>query len=85
MYKFALIASVLTTVVLTTVPVTAQQGRDIDVRIGQSPNNRWNNDFDRNRHRRHSYENGIGHCRMVTIQIQRDDGRVMTRRERRCD
>ena len=26
-----------------------------------------------------------GRCRMVTTTIQRDDGRTITRRERRCD
>jgi hypothetical protein len=62
----------------------------VDVRIGE--------DRDRYRYRRDRDSDvtvGIGtrgvtvgprrDCRMVTTTIQRDDGRTITRRERRCD
>jgi hypothetical protein len=75
--------------VLTTVPVTTPvKAQGLDVQIGR----------DRDRYddrRRDDYTVGIGpggvtvgprqHCRTVTTRIERDDGRMVTRRERRCD
>ncbi|HYT40815.1 MAG TPA: hypothetical protein VEP90_00585 [Methylomirabilota bacterium] len=85
MYKFALIASVLTTVVFTTVPVVTTQAQGFDFHIGPSNRNFDRDDY-RDQNRQHR-ERGlaIGHCRMVTVTVQRDDGRTITRRERRCD
>jgi hypothetical protein len=88
MMKIAFIAAaavaVLTTAPLT-IPVKAQ---GVDVQLGR--------DRDDYRDRRHNdYTVGIGpggvtvgprrNCRMVTTTIERDDGRMITRKERRCD
>ena len=83
-------ALALTTAPLAT-PSKAQEIKtaQVDIQIGR----------DRDRYDRRRYDNdatvGIGpggvtigprgHCRMVTTTIQRDDGRTITRRERRCD
>jgi hypothetical protein len=75
--------------VLTTAPViTPANAQGVDVQLGR--------DRDRDYDRRHNdYAVGIGpggisvgprqRCRMVTTTIERDDGRMITRRERRCD
>ena len=73
---------------LTTAPLTIPtKAQGIDVQVGR----------DRGRYddRRNDYTVGIGpggvivgprhHCRTVTTRIERDDGRMITRRERRCD
>ena len=87
-------AVMLTTAPLAT-PAKAQElkmAQGIDVQIGRDRYDR----YDRDRRRDDSDATvGIGpggvtigprqHCRMVTTTIQRDDGRTITRRERRCD
>jgi hypothetical protein len=97
MLKIALaVAAAAAALTLTTAPLaTPSKAQDlktaqVDVQIGRDRYDR----YDRRR-----YDNdatvGIGpggvtigprgHCRMVTTTIQRDDGRTITRRERRCD
>jgi hypothetical protein len=65
----------------------------VDVQIGRDRYDRSDR-YDRDR-RRDDATVGIGpggvtigprqHCRMETTTIQRDDGRTITRKERRCD
>jgi hypothetical protein len=89
MMKIAFVAAaalaVLTTAPLT-IPVKAQ---GVDVQLGRDRDDTY-------RHRRDSDVTvGIGpggvtvgprrNCRMVTTTIERDDGRMITRKERRCD
>ena len=76
-----------------TVPAKAQSlkmAQGVDVQLGRDRD-------DRDRRRRHDSDVTIGvgpggvtvgprqHCRTVTTRIERDDGRMITRRERRCD
>jgi hypothetical protein len=88
MMKIAFIAAAAVAV-LTTAPVTTPaKAQGVDVQIGR----------DRDRYddrRRNDYTVGIGpggvtvgprqRCRMVTTTVERDDGRMITRKERRCD
>jgi hypothetical protein len=76
-----------------TVPAKAQNpkmAQGVDVQIGRDRD-------DRDRRRRGDSDAAIGvgpggvtvgprqNCRMVTTTVQRDDGRTVTRKERRCD
>jgi hypothetical protein len=81
--------------VLTTAPVTTPaKAQGIDVQIGRDRYDRYDDRYDRDR-RRNDYTVGVGpggvtvgprqRCRMVTTTVERDDGRSVTRRERRCD
>jgi hypothetical protein len=76
------------------VPAKAQElkmAQGVDVRIGRD---RDRDDYYRSRRDR-DVTVGIGpggvtvgprrNCRMVTTTVERDDGRMITRRERRCD
>ena len=68
--------------------VKVAQGADVQIR-------RDRDDRDRRRHEEPDVTVGIGpggvtvgprqRCRTVTTTIERDDGRVVTRKERRCD
>ena len=92
-------AAVLTAGPLAT-PAKAQgnnQGvkiaQGVDVQIGRDRDDR----YDRRDRRRYDSDTTVGigpggvtigprqRCRMVTTTIERDDGRTVTRRERRCD
>jgi hypothetical protein len=87
-------AALLTTTPLVT-PAKAQgvkMAQGVDVQVGRDRDDR----YDRDRRRYNSDTTvGIGpggitvgprqRCRMVTTTIERDDGRRITRRERRCD
>src|SRR6266478_2850223 len=98
MMKIAFVAAaalaVLTTAPLT-IPVKAQgvdvpvKAQGVDVQLGRDRDDSY-------RHRRDSDVTvGIGpggvtvgprrNCRMVTTTVERDDGRMITRKERRCD
>jgi hypothetical protein len=94
MMKIAFVAAAAVAV-LTTAPVTTPaKAQGIDVQIGRDRYDRYDDRYDRDR-RRDDYTVGIGpggvtvgprqHCRTVTTRIERDDGRMITRRERRCD
>jgi len=89
-------AAVLTTAPFLT-PAKAQglkMAQGVDVQIGRDRDDRY--DYDRDR-RRYNYDTTVGvgpggvtvgprqRCRMETTTIERDDGRRITRRERRCD
>jgi len=95
-FAVAAAAAVLTTAPLVT-PAKSQgvkiaQG-GVDVQIGRDREDSYDRD------RRRGYDSdatvGIGpggvtvrprqRCRTVTTRIERDDGRMTTRRERRCD
>ena len=100
MMKIAL-AVAAAAAVLTTAPLVtpakaqgvkmAQQG--VDVQIGRDRDDR----YDRDRGRRYDSDATVGvgpggvtigprqRCRTETTTIERDDGRRITRRERRCD
>jgi hypothetical protein len=88
-------AAMLTTAPLVT-PAKAQDvkvAQGVDVQVGRD------RDYDRDRDRGRRYDSGttvgvgpggvtVGprqRCRTVTTQVERDDGRMITRRERRCD
>jgi hypothetical protein len=94
---FALAAAgavLMTTPLLVgTVPAKAQNlkmAQGVDVQIGRDRDDR-----DRRPRRDSDVTIGVGpggvtvgpreHCRTVTTTVQRDDGRTITRRERRCD
>ncbi len=81
--------------VLTTAPVTTPvKAQGIDVQIGRDRYDRYDDRYDRDR-RGNDYTVGVGpggvtvgprqRCRTVTTRIERDDGRMITRRERQCD
>jgi hypothetical protein len=85
--------------VLTTAPLVSPiraEGIKMaqDVQIGRDRDDRYDRDRD---YRRHDSDVTVGvgpggvrigpreHCRTVTTTVERDDGRMVTRRERRCD
>ena len=87
-------AAVLTTAPLAT-PSKAQDLKmaQVDIQIGRDRYDRYDR-YDRGRRDSDATvgfgPGGVtigprGRCRMVTTTIQRDDGRTITRRERRCD
>jgi hypothetical protein len=91
MMKIAL-AVAAAAAVLTTAPlVTPVKAQGVDVQIGRDRYDRYDRD------RRYDSDTTVGlgpggitigprqRCRMETITIERDDGRTITRRERRCD
>lgn len=88
-------AAVLTTASIAT-PAKAQgvrMAQGVDVQIGRDRDDR----YDRDRRGRHDSDTTVGvgpggitvgprqRCRMVTTTVERDDGRRITRQERRCD
>jgi hypothetical protein len=89
MMKIAFVAAAALAV-LTTAPLTHPvKAQGVDVQLGRDRDDGY-------RHRRDSDVTvGIGpggvtvgprrNCRMVTTTIERDDGRMITRKERRCD
>ena len=94
-FAVAAAAAVLTTAPLVT-PAKAQGvkvAQGVDVQIGRDRDDR----YDRDRRRGYDSDTTVGlgpggvtigrrqHCRMETTTIERDDGRTITRRERRCD
>jgi hypothetical protein len=91
MMKIALTVAT-TAAVLNIVPLVTPAKAQVDVQIGRDRDDR----YDRDRRRYDSDATvGIGpggvtigprrRCRMETTTIERDDGRTVTRRERRCD
>ena len=88
-------AAVLTTAPLAT-PAKAQgvkMAQGVDVQIGRDRGDR----YDRDRRGRYDSDTTVGvgpggvtvgpgqRCRMVTTTIEREDGRMIKRKERRCD
>ena len=87
-------AAVLTTAPLAT-PAKAQGVKmaQVDVQIGRDRDDR----YDRDRRGRYDSDTTVGvgpggvtvgprqRCRMVTTTVEGDDGRRITRQERRCD
>jgi hypothetical protein len=91
MMKIALTVAA-TAAVLNIAPLVTPAKAQVDVQIGRDRDDR----YDRDRRRYDSDATvGIGpggvtigprrRCRMETTTIERDDGRTVTRRERRCD
>ena len=87
-------AAVLTTAPLAT-PAKAQgvrMAQDVDVQVGRDRDR-----YDRDRRGRYDSDTTVGvspggitvgprqRCRMVTTTVEGDDGRRITRRERRCE
>jgi len=81
-----------TPLLVGTVPAKAQNlkmSQGVDVQIGRDRDDSYR------RRRDSDVTIGVGpggvtvgprqHCRTVTTTVQRDDGRTVTRRERRCD
>jgi hypothetical protein len=70
---------------MTTVPASAQVGVEVGVpgvgvRVGDT-DRRY-----REERRTRVYEReNVGDCRTITVRKERDDGSVVTRKERRCD
>jgi hypothetical protein len=69
---------------MTIEPASAQVGVEVGVpgvgvRIGDPPRYR------EERRVRVYEDRNVGECRTVTVRKERDDGTVITRRERRCD
>ena len=97
----AVSAVVLTTAPLATPAKAqgVKMAQGVDVQVGRDHDDRYNRDDLYNRDRRRGYDSdttvGVGpggvtvgsrqRCRMETTTIERDDGRRITRRERRCD
>lgn len=70
---------------MTTVPASAQVGVEVGVpgvgvRIGE-PDRRYREE----RRVRVRERDNVGDCRTITVRKERDDGTVITRKERRCD
>ncbi|HLZ00694.1 MAG TPA: hypothetical protein VKR55_00935 [Bradyrhizobium sp.] len=91
------VAAVLMTAPLIT-PTKAQGvklAQGVDVQVGRDRN--YRSDYDRDHRRRYDSGTTVGigpggvrigpreHCRTVTTTTERDDGRMITHRERRCD
>jgi hypothetical protein len=91
-------AAVLTTAPLVA-PAKAQGVKmaQVDVEIGRDRDRYYRDDRDYRDRRRYDSDTTVGvgpggvtvgprrHCRMETTTIERDDGRRITRQERRCD
>jgi hypothetical protein len=95
-FAVAAAAAVLTTAPLVT-PAKAQgikMAQGVDVQVGRDRDDRYDRDRRRGRYDSDTTV-GLGsggvtigprqRCRMETTTIERDDGRRITRRERRCD
>ena len=99
MMKIAFVLAAATAMLLMTVPAAAptkaqelKMAQGVDVQIGRDRDDRYYRD-----RRRYDSDTTVGigsggvtigprqHCRMVTTTVERDDGRMITRRERRCD
>ena len=90
---FVVAAAVLTTAPLVTPLKAVEMAQGVDVQIGRDRDDR----YDRDRRRRYDSDTTVGvgpggvtvgprqRCRMETTTIERDDGRRITRKERRCD
>jgi hypothetical protein len=99
MMKIALAVAAAAAVLTTAPPVTpakaqgVKMAQGVDVQIGRDRDDRYYRD----RGRRYDSDTTVGlgpggvtigprqHCRMVTTTVERDDGRTVTRKERRCD
>jgi hypothetical protein len=100
MMKIALVVAAAAAAVLTTAPLVTpakaqgvKMAQGVDVQIGRDRDDR----YDRDRRRRYDSDTTVGvgpggisigprqRCRMETTTIERDDGRTITRKERRCD
>ena len=87
--KIALAVAAAAAMLTTTPLVTPAKAQGVDVQIGRDRYDRYDRD------RRSDTTVGLGpggvtigprqRCRMETTTIERDDGRMITRRERRCD
>jgi len=101
MMKIALVVAAAAAAVLTTAPLVTpakaqgvKMAQGVDVQIGRDRDDRYDRDRRRGRYDSDATV-GLGpggvtigprqHCRMETTTIERDDGRRITRRERRCD
>jgi hypothetical protein len=94
MMKIALSVAAATAVLITALPSTPTKAQGVDVQIGRDRD--YRDDY---RDRRARYESGttvgvgpggvtIGprqRCRTVTTTVERDDGRMIRRKERICD
>jgi len=100
MIKIALAAAIAATALSAPLPVPAnaakgvQMAQGVDVQVGPDRDRYYRDDYYRERRDR-DVTVGIGpggvrvgpgeRCRTVTTRVEGDDGRTVTRRERRCD
>lgn len=100
MLKIALAVTAATVALTTTplaIPANAQgvkMAQGVDVQVGRDRDYRDRDYRDRDRYDRDTTV-GVGpggvtigprqRCRTETVTVERDDGRTVTRRERRCD
>ena len=96
----ASVAAAAAMLMLTTAPLATpakaqgvKMAQGVDVQIGRDRDDR----YDRDRRRRYDSDTTVGvspggvtvgprqRCRMVTTTVEGDDGRRITRKERRCD
>ena len=91
-------AAVLTTAPLVTPLKAVEMAQGVDVQIGRDREDRYDRDrYDRDRRQRFDSDTTVGigpggvtvgprqRCRMETTTFEGDDGRRITREERRCD
>ena len=90
MMKIALAASAAAAVLMTTPLISPVKAQGVDVQVGRD------RDYDRDP-RRYDRDTTVGvgpggvtigrgqRCRTVTTTVERDDGRMIKRKERRCD
>jgi hypothetical protein len=101
MLKIALALATAVVALTTTplaIPANAQgvkMAQGVDVQIGRDREDRYYRD--RDRYDRYDRDTTVGvgpggvtvsprqRCRTETVTVERDDGRMVTRRERRCD
>ena len=94
MMKIALAATAAAAVLMTAPLVTPAKAQGVDVQVGRDRD--YDRDYDRS-HRRYDRDTTVGigpggvsigrgqNCRTVTTTVERDDGRMIRRKERRCD
>ncbi|WP_028346746.1 hypothetical protein [Bradyrhizobium murdochi] len=91
MMKIAITVAAAATVLTTAPLVTPVKAQGVDVQVGRDRDY----DYDRDHRRRSGTTVGVGpggvtigpgqRCRTVTTTVERDDGRMIRRKERRCD
>ncbi len=91
MTKLALAVMAAAAVLMTGPLATPAKAQGVDIQVGRDRDHSYDRD------RRYDSDTTVGvgpggvtigprqHCRMVTTRIDRDDGRTIMRRERRCD
>jgi len=94
MIKIAFAATAAAAVLMTAPSISPVKAQGVDVQVGRDRN--YDRDYDRG-HSRYDRDTTVGvgpggvtigrgqRCRTVTTTVERDDGRMIKRRERHCD